>query len=746
MSQNDFTIANQGFPAFRADLNSALQALASNNSGATEPSTMFANMWWYDTSNNIMYIRNEDNDAWIKFAELDQTNDKFVLSGTLQLDDGTVSAPALTFNSDTNMGIYRGGTDILKFVTAGTDAITIDASQDVTLAGSLNFANNEKALFGAGSDLQIYHDGGNSRIDDAGSGRLIIRGNGGVSLEKYTGATLAIFNADGASSLYYNNSPKLATTDTGIDVTGTVVSDGMSTNTAGSGNFIAGLNAGDAIVSGGNNNVLVGNDAGTALTTGDSNVALGWGAFSTEDASNKNTAIGTIALRNQNVAGDAYNTAVGFSAGVAVTTGVNNTLIGGLAGDALTDADNNTAIGYNALSADTLGSRSTAIGYNTLLLQNFTSATNVYNVAIGHDAGRAITTALYSTIIGGLAGVAHQTGNFNTYIGYASGTANTGDQNTLIGANAGYLLTNADKNTIIGKYNGNQGGLDIRTSSNYIVLSDGDGNPRGVFDNSGNFLVGKASTDITVEGVVIKPTDTGGGMLFATSSGERVAILNRNTDDGGILEFRKDNTVVGSISSNWTSSTDFTIKSNTTRLILQDGGGEALAWDGSFFHPWTDNAIDLGYITNRWDDVYATNGTIQTSDRNEKQDIEELSEAEQRVAIVAKGLMRKFRWIDSVAEKGDNARTHFGIIAQDLQDAFTAEGLDASKYAMFTSNTWWEKEISVDAVEADEENGIEAQDAYTYIDIKNEATEGYTEKTRLGVRYNQLLAFIISAI
>jgi hypothetical protein len=136
MSQNDFTIANQSFPAFRADLNSALQALASNNSGTSAPSTTFANMWWYDSTNNIMYIRNEDNDAWIKFAELDQTNDKFVLSGTLQLDDGTVSAPALTFNSDTNMGIYRGGTDILKFVTAGTDAITINASQNIGIGTS----------------------------------------------------------------------------------------------------------------------------------------------------------------------------------------------------------------------------------------------------------------------------------------------------------------------------------------------------------------------------------------------------------------------------------------------------------------------------------------------------------------------------------------------------------------------------------------------------------------------------------
>ena len=165
MSQNDFTIANQGFPAFRADLNSALQALASNNSGATEPSTMFSNMWWYDSANNIMYIRNEDNDAWIKFAELDQTNDKFVLSGTLQLDDGTVSAPALTFNSDTNMGIYRGGTDILKFVTAGTDRVTIDASGNLTIPSKVSIGTTSATyglnVGGSGSDVRGIFQGSN---------------------------------------------------------------------------------------------------------------------------------------------------------------------------------------------------------------------------------------------------------------------------------------------------------------------------------------------------------------------------------------------------------------------------------------------------------------------------------------------------------------------------------------------------------------------------------------------------------
>jgi hypothetical protein len=129
----------------------------------------------------------------------------------------------------------------------------------------------------------------------------------------------------------------------------------------------------------------------------------------------------------------------------------------------------------------------------------------------------------------------------------------------------------------------------------------------------------------------------------------------------------------------------------------------------------SDNDRDLGAAIYRWDDVYATNGTIQTSDQNEKQDIEALSEAEQRVAVAAKGLLRKFRWIDSVEEKGDDARIHFGIIAQDLQAAFEAEGLDAGRYAMFINSTW-----------TDEETG--------------------EERSRMGVRYNQLLAFIIAAI
>lgn len=128
----------------------------------------------------------------------------------------------------------------------------------------------------------------------------------------------------------------------------------------------------------------------------------------------------------------------------------------------------------------------------------------------------------------------------------------------------------------------------------------------------------------------------------------------------------------------------------------------------------SDNLIDLGSTVARFDDIYATNSTIQTSDRNEKQDIEELTDAETRVAVACKGLLRKFRWKSAVEEKGTAARTHFGIIAQDLQAAFEAEGLDAGNYAMFISTTW--------------------------------TNEDGEEQTRMGVRYSELLAFIIGGI
>lgn len=76
MSQHDMDIANQGAASFRADLNLALAALVSNNAGASEPSTIFAYQWWYDSTLNILKQRNAANDAWINVLKFDQTNDQ----------------------------------------------------------------------------------------------------------------------------------------------------------------------------------------------------------------------------------------------------------------------------------------------------------------------------------------------------------------------------------------------------------------------------------------------------------------------------------------------------------------------------------------------------------------------------------------------------------------------------------------------------------------------------------------------
>jgi trimeric autotransporter adhesin len=109
---------------------------------------------------------------------------------------------------------------------------------------------------------------------------------------------------------------------------------------------------------------------------------------------------------------------------------------------------------------------------------------------VGGEAGDSITTGNYNTIFGYGAGSTNITGSSNTFMGRQTGYYATGSDNTFIGYYAGGEITTGSKNTIIGKYNGNEGGLDIRTSSNNIVLSDGDGNPRVLIDSSGNLLVG----------------------------------------------------------------------------------------------------------------------------------------------------------------------------------------------------------------------------------------------------------------
>jgi hypothetical protein len=234
-------------------------------------------------------------------------------------------------------------------------------------------------------------------------------------------------------------------------------------------------------------------------------------------------------------------------------------------------------------------------------------------------------------------------------------------------------------------------------------------------DSSGNLLVGTTDSDPNNNSTNTSADDgfaVTSNVLRVAKYNDNAAVFNRTGIDGGIVSFRKSGVNVGSIGSH---AGIYTYIGTDDTALLFAGNIDAVMPYSPSASNYRDNAIDLGTSSYRFDDIYATNGTIQTSDRNEKQDIEVLSDAETRVAQACKGLLRKFRWQDAVAEKGDDARIHFGIIAQDLQAAFAAEGLDAGDYAMFISSTW-----------TDEETG--------------------EERTRMGVRYSELLAFIIAAI
>ena len=147
------------------------------------------------------------------------------------------------------------------------------------------------------------------------------------------------------------------------------------------------------------------------------------------------------------------------------------------------------------------------------------------------------------------------------------------------------------------------------------------------------------------------------------------------------------------------------------------------------FKPIADNAHSLGDATYRWSQLYAATGTINTSDARLKTEITSLEQREKAVAILIKSLVKRFKYVDAIAIKGNSARIHIGVIAQEIEQAFITEGLDPSHYALFCRDIWYE--VNGDIVEPNE-NGI--------------FPKGAILKDRLGIRYDQLLAFIISAL
>jgi hypothetical protein len=260
--------------------------------------------------------------------------------------------------------------------------------------------------------------------------------------------------------------------------------------------------------------------------------------------------------------------------------------------------------------------------------------------------------------------------------------------------------------TIVNAGGDNDTGIDLATNDN--IKFNIAGSQKAIIDSSGNLMGGgMTSADLTSQGFRLGDT----GFLYVSAANDsNTAIFNRRNSDGEVIRIVKDNSTVGQIN---TEGGDLAIGTGDVGLQFLDGA-EVIAPFNLSTNSRKDNSIDLGGASERFDDIFATNSTIQTSDQNEKQDIASATTKELNVAKKLSALFKTFRWKDKVAEKGDKARTHTGIIAQEIQSAFSAEGLDASNYGLFTSDTW--------------------------------TNDDGKEQTRLGVRYPELFSFIFSSI
>lgn len=140
--------------------------------------------------------------------------------------------------------------------------------------------------------------------------------------------------------------------------------------------------------------------------------------------------------------------------------------------------------------------------------------------------------------------------------------------------------------------------------------------------------------------------------------------------------------------------------------------------------PGATNTQAIGSSSNVWTTIYVQSAPVVSSDANYKTDIVDLDAAELAVATTIRKKFKRYRLLDTSDPSGVSPKYHVGIIAQDLQQAFADNGLNADDYAMFHTDTWYE----LDGV------------------VVDSGTEGAVAVTRLAVRYEELLSFMMASL
>ena len=537
------------------------------------------------------------NDAVLTGTTTAQTLD---ISGNVDVD-GTLETDALSLNGVTvtstaaELNYVDGVTSNIQTqldtkapLASPTFTGTVTVPGLTTTANVL-FGDDDKAIFGAGSDLQIYHSSsaGASYIDDAGQGRLYVRGNR-VTIQKYTDEPMLDLESDGAVTAYYNNAAKLATTATGIDVTGVITTDGMTTSAdinfgdnnkaifgassdleiyhhSTEGSFIKDVGTGDLILQGGND-VRVQDSNGTELTRFNEGAGVDIKHNGTTKLTTTSTGISVSGAVGAPSSENFYRIKLRDTGGIANDVGIGQPDADSLAFNftptstghiaffsgsnekVRIDANGRVGIGESSPATDL---HITNSGATQLLLESGTSSQGILLFGDADDLN--VGSVMYDHSDNSMRFETSDTERMRVDssgqvgIGTDSGTAPLHILKAATGINAAtdvLKLSSVDTNPAY--YVGFQTQRDNSAGMGLNILTT---NVSGTvseslrIDASGNLLVGKTSVDNTTQGIRLYPT----GRQSIVSEADNALILNRRTSDGAIVSFRKDAAAVGSI-------------------------------------------------------------------------------------------------------------------------------------------------------------------------------------------------------
>ena len=341
-------------------------------------------------------------------------------SGNLTLG-GTLANVDLTSQVTGTLPVANGGTGVTS--STGTGSVVLSTNPTfagLTTTGNILFGDNDIAAFGGGSDLQILHDGTNSFINDVGTGNLNIATNGaGIYLNKGTSENMAVFTPDGAVTLYYDNAAKIATSATGVTVTGTATATAFS----GDGSSLTGIPSpitvsGDKLFGGtnvtdcGGESVVLGDNI-DATTSNTKNVIIGsTAAGGTIGATfDNNVCIGQASGLNASSSASVF---IGVDSGQGGSTGNENVFVGRRAGESNTSGQKNVYIGSVSGDGGTTDSFNIAIGVDT-------EVGGDYNVSIGTGSGDPAGGG-DNVFVGSFSGTANESGGENIGIGHSVNT------------------------------------------------------------------------------------------------------------------------------------------------------------------------------------------------------------------------------------------------------------------------------------------------------------------------------------